>query len=179
MFMHKMQTWLPILFCLAMSIARASAADDKPVAENHLAPVERFVGGEWTTDGKWSSGDELHARMVCEWGVGKKIIRTKTYVRNGAEEYQRYESIIAWHADKKSLVEFSFAFDGAISEIVIDSKEADTLNLGFTPYHADKPSNVRQIMQFKDKDTFTWKVLLKSDDGWQQIIESTWIRKSK
>jgi hypothetical protein len=168
--------WRVLALTAALIPMGVAGADDKPAAENKLAALERFVG-EWEVDGKWSDGNSLHARGVYEWGLGKTILKAKTFVRDGDKEYQRYESVLAWHPEKKGLYEISFAFDGAISEYLIESKDADTLHFGWEPFHADKPSKVRQVIKFVDKDHFRWTVTLKDGDEWKQLIEATWKRK--
>jgi hypothetical protein len=151
---------------------------DKPEIDSHLAVLDRFVG-EWTVDGKWSNGESLHARGVYEWGLGKKILKAKTFVMDGANEYQRYESILAWHPEKKSLFEISFAFDGGLTEVLIETKDKDTLQIGWTPYTEGKPSKVRQTIRFLDNDRFQWIVLLKDGEEWKQIMDATWKRKQE
>jgi hypothetical protein len=158
-------------------IANSSWADDKNSA-NHLAPLERF-SGEWTVQGKWSSGDELQARNVYEWGLGNKIMTAKTYVKSDKGEYQRYEGVMAWHPKKKSLFIISFAYDGNLTENVIELKGDDTLLIGFVPFHDGEPSKVRQTIQFKDNDHFTWKVELQVENEWKELINATWVRKAK
>jgi len=167
-----------VLGILIFGAGNSILADDKTpaAAANHLAPLERFAG-EWTVHGKWSSGEELHARNVYEWGLGNKILRAKTFVMSDKGEYQRYDAVMAWHPKKKSLFIISFSFDGAMSENIIEPKDADTLQIGFTPFQEGEPSKVRQTIQFKDKDHFTWQVLLKGDTDWQEIINATWERK--
>jgi hypothetical protein len=162
---------LTILAC-----AGTLPADDRPANDNKLAALERFAG-EWTVEGKWSSGDQLHARAAYEWGLGKRIMKAQTFVMNGDKEYQRYEGILAWHPEKKSLYEISFAFDGAISEYLIDAKDKDTLQIGWTPIVEGKPSRVRQTLRFLDKDQFQWVVEMKNGEEWQQLIDATWKRK--
>jgi len=151
------------------------AADDKPAADP-LAPLARFVG-EWAVDGKWSGGEPLRARMVCEWGLGKKILKTKTFVQGGDKEDQRYEAVMAWHPEKKCLYEVSFAFDGSISEYRLDAKDRDTLHVGFEPVPGGKAANVRQVLRFPDDDNFQWTVMVKQGDEWKQIMDATWKRK--
>src|SRR5262249_12462807 len=99
--------------------------------------------------------------------------------RNGDKEYQRYEGVMTWHSEKKSLYEISFSFDGSISEYLIDSKDKDTLQIGYTPNKEGTAPKVRQTIQFKDKDSFVWTVLLRDGDNWQTIMEGTWKRKEK
>jgi hypothetical protein len=121
--------------------------------------------------------------QVYEWGLGKKIIRAHTFVMNGRTEYQRYESIMAWHPRKKCLYEISFTYNGDISEHVIDVVGAETLHIGFTPFETDtaasskpSPASVRQVLKFIDADHMTWTVTMKQGGEWKQLIQATWAR---
>jgi len=177
----RIAIWAIVAFCLTGISFHPIAAEDKRLVTaetDHLAPLERFIG-HWAVDGKWSDGNELHARTVYEWGVGKKIITAKTFVKDKDKEYQRYEGVLAWHPKKKSLYEISFSCEGAISEVIVENKDKDTLLIGYTPFENDQPSNVRQSLHFKDKDTFTWTVLLKDGDEWKKLIEADWKRQAK
>jgi hypothetical protein len=155
----------------------SAQADDKASPPNQLAPLERFVG-EWTVNGKWSSGDELHARNIYAWGLGNKIMTAKTFVQFEKGEYQRYEGVMAWHPNKKNLFIISFAYDGNMTENIVETKEDDTILIGFVPFHQGEPSKVRQTIKFKDKDHFTWKVELQGKGSWQELIDATWVRKT-
>ena len=137
---------LALLLAAGRSPAEEKTTDDAP-----LKPLERFVG-EWTMEGKWSNGQALHARSIYTWGLGKKILKAQTFVMDGQREYQRYEGVLAWHPEKKSLFEISFAFDGSLSEVLIESKDRDTLLIGWQPFHPDRPSKVRQTLKFLDQD---------------------------
>jgi hypothetical protein len=160
-----------VLLTIALPFrAGGQGADDK------LAPLARFAG-EWEVDGKWSDGSSLHARSVYTWSLGKKIMTAKTFVRNGDKEYQRYEGVLSWHPQKKSLFQISFSYDGSITETLIESKDANTLHIGFVPFTPGKPSPVRQVLRFLDNDRFQWTVSLKDGDGWKQLIHATWKRK--
>jgi hypothetical protein len=160
-----MKNMCQVLVALTISVNAAHGiAGDAPPGGNELAALDRFAGA-WTIEGKWSDGTPLHARSVYEWGLGKKIMRAQTFVKDGDPEYQRYESVLAWHPEKKSLYEITFAYDGAINEVLIESKDKDTLQIGWTPVRADKPSPVRQVIQFVGQDSFQWT--------------ATWKRQSK
>ena len=161
---------------VAFLLPALAPGDDTSAAKNDpLEPLTRFIG-ELQVEGQWSSGDKLQARGVYEWGLGKKILKARTFVGTGDKEYQRYESIMTWHPKKKCLYEITFAYDCNISEVVIEPKDRDTLLIGYTPFHADQPQNVRQVLKFKDNDHFVWTVLLKQGEEWKQIIEATWER---
>jgi hypothetical protein len=161
-----------------LALGGSLRADDKPAARDKLAALERFAG-EWQVDGKWADGQSLHARTVYEWGLNKKILKARTFVRDGKKEYQRYEAVLAWHPEKKSLYQISFAFDGAINENLIETRDKDTLHIGYMPYAANKPSKVRQVIKFLDKDRFQWTVSIQDGKGWKQLIDATWKRKPK
>ena len=161
-----------IIVMPALSTGDDAAAEKK----DPLAPLARFAG-EWQVDGNWAGGEALHARGVYEWGLGKKILKAKTFVMNGDKEYQRYESVMAWHPKKKCLYEITFDYKGNINEVVMEPKDEDTLHIGYTPFHADEPQKVRQILKFKDNDHFVWTVNVKEGDEWKQVIEATWVRK--
>jgi hypothetical protein len=164
---------LAILFC---GDAFGQTGDKKPAKDDPMAALAPFVG-EWTIDAKWATGEKLKARGVYEWGLGKKILISKTFVMNGDKEYQRYEGIMAWHPVKKSLYFISFAYDGAITETIMEAKEKDTIHLGYTPFEEGKPSLLRQTLRFTDNDHFVWTAQLKQGDNWKQLIEGTWVRK--
>jgi hypothetical protein len=169
--------YLGVAALALLTTAVPLSADDKK-DDDKLAPLARFAG-EWTVEGKWADGNSLHARSVYEWGLGKKIMTAKTFVMNGEKEYQRYEGVLAWRPEKKSLYEISFAFDGAISEYLIESKDKDTLLIGWKPYTEGKESKVRQTIRFLDRDQFQWVVELKNGEEWKQLIDATWKRKAK
>lgn len=153
-------------------------SDSSKEPAGDVAALERFVG-TWEVDGKWSSGEPLHARGVYEWGLGKKIMTAKTFVKDADREYQRYESIMAWNPEKKSLYEITFAYDGSITEVLIDCKGPDTFQIGFTPFNPAKPGRVRQVLRFLDNDRFQWTVTLNEGDKWNQLIDATWKRVKK
>jgi hypothetical protein len=85
--------------------------------------------------------------------------------------------VFGWDPKRKRLFEISFAFNGELSEHVIEPAENDTLKIGWTPFNADESANVRQTLQFKDRDTFVWTVWIKNKGDWQRIMQGTWRRK--
>ena len=156
------------------------------------AAFARFIG-EWKFDGHWESGEELHARSVCEWGLNHKHIRGRTYVQRAPDdqhanglhpaekEYQRYETLFSWHDGKKSLVCYTFAYDGGIREERIETSDGKVFHFGLTAWDDATPSNLHQTIEFTDDDTYLWTVEMKSPgkDGageWQRLIKGTWKR---
>jgi len=177
--MKRLMGQLVVGIFVVITADGVSAQDKaKSTETNQLAPLSRFIG-EWTIEGKWSSGEELRARNVYESGLGNRIIKSKTFVKTDKGEYQRYDAVMAWHPKKKQLFIISFAYDGGMTENVIEPKGDDTVLIGFVPFQEAEPSKVRQTIQFKDNDHFTWRVEMQGDGGWQELINATWVRKSK
>ena len=161
------------LTLVVLSSSRVTRAQEK--GSDRLAPLARFAGA-WTLDAKWADGTPLRARAVYEWGLGGKIMRARTFIINGTDERQRYEDVIAWDPRRESIVDVSFSVDGAINEMLVESKDEHTLLFGWKPYHEGKPGRVRQTITFDDKDRFVWIVELNTEGEWKQIMEGTWVR---
>jgi hypothetical protein len=174
-------TWLVGMVILTSGVA-ARGADSTATRQDHMVALAKF-DGEWRVNGQWANGENLEARTVYEWGLGKKIMKAHTFVKNGSSEYQRYESIMAWHPRKKCLYEISFTYNGEISEHVIDVVDGETLHIDFTPFEQDTASatklsraNVRQVLKFIDADHMTWTVTMRKGEEWKQMIQATWVR---
>jgi hypothetical protein len=86
---------------------------------------------------------------------------------------------MAWHPEKKCLYQVSFAFDGAVTETLVEAKDKDTLHVGWAPLPGGKESKVRQTIHFLDNDRFQWTVAIQTGDNWMPIIDATWKRKGK
>ncbi len=101
--MKRLMGQLVVGIFVVITADGVSAQDKaKSTETNQLAPLSRFIG-EWTIEGKWSSGEELRARNVYESGLGNRIIKSKTFVKTDKGEYQRYDAVMAWHPKKKQL----------------------------------------------------------------------------
>jgi hypothetical protein len=166
---------LATILTLLVTACTGSADDKASAGAAKMNPLARFAG-EWKIDGKWASGEDLHARSVYQWSLAKRILTAKTFVMKDGSEYQRYEGVMAWHPKKKSLYEVSFAFDGTIHETLIEKVDDNTLHIGYVPFNADEQSKVRQVLKFEDDDNFNWKVEIQADGKWQQIMDATWHR---
>ncbi len=172
----KIYRLLLVLIVLSAGPLGARCAETSAKGTKPMAPLERFVGGQWVVDGRWDAGEPLHARSIYEWGVNQKMIKARTYVRNGSTEYQRYEAVFGWDPKRKHLFETSFAFDGDVSNQVIEVADNDTLKIGWTPFSADDLPKVRQTLHFTSADSFVWTVWVKQKGDWKRIIEATWRR---
>ncbi|MBE7558692.1 hypothetical protein HS125_07000 [bacterium] len=168
-----------LLLLLAASSVPSLSATEPPAGADPAAwaLLEKWAGSEWVLDASWSSGEPLRARCVYTWGLGGKFLACKTFVSTGTSEYQRYETVIAWHPDKKSLVSIDMAFNGHLSETVMELVDKDTLRQGYVDYVPGHASPTRQEISFLDDDHHTWRVWVKSRSGeWTQIMDGVWRR---
>ncbi len=153
------------------------------VAETHLdsalAPLVRFLGGQWEVHGTWSTGEPLHARTIYEIGVGGKFIRARTYaLRSDGTEYQRYESILGWNADAASLTFTSYTYNGSVTEGTITPTDADTLSYEWTKGSPSASGTIGQTIEFLSNDEARWIAWLEAEEGKQQLLDATWKRTS-
>lgn len=147
--------------------------------ESHLAPLERFLGGQWEVHGTWSSGEPLHARTVYELGVGGRFIQAKTYVLRGdGTEYQRYETLYGWNASDEAMAFTSYAYDGSITEGTIIPTDADTFSFVVTRVSPSASDTIGQTIEFLSDDEARWKVWLETAEGKRQLLDASWTRTS-
>jgi hypothetical protein len=160
----------------APAAAAASAADGAASATpGALQPLLPFLGAEWRIKATWSNGTPLEARSTYEWGLAKKFIVARTYVkRPDGTEYQRYESL---YADKDGeLVMYGFTYAGTVnvSTMLVDGKTFGNI---WTAKNADgKDTKFKQTVELVDNNHFRWQVWHEKDGQWSQMMDGTWER---
>lgn len=147
--------------------------------DSHLAPLKRFLGGQWEVRGTWSSGEPLHARTIYELGVGGRFIQARTYaVQDDGTEYQRYETLYGWNTGNETLTYTRYAADGNIAEGTITSTDADTLSYRGAKGSPSASGTIGQTIEFLSNDEARWIVWLETVEAKQQLIDATWNRTS-
>lgn len=175
-----------ILFALAclmlLVVARGDASTTTAPAVTiapELAPLSRFVGGQWVTNSPWADGRPLHARQVCTWALNGRFVNIETFVTKAdGSEYQRYWSIYFWDAANQQIAYHEYTYDGSVASGPVVVKDDNTLEFP-TPNAADGiKSEVRQSVTFTDNDTMQWHVLMKDEAGqWKTLMDGVWKRK--
>lgn len=117
---------------LALGLAAGAPAQENDPRE----PLARLAGKGWRAEGTRFHGARFAPVVTYEWGVNRKIMHSKSFAVNGEEKTLAYETVYAWHPQKKSLVSYSFGRDGTILDSVIESK-GDTLEFNFLAYGTD------------------------------------------
>jgi hypothetical protein len=154
-----------LLFC----IAHRAAAEDKPT--NLLEPFGRLVGGEWIGEGKHGGDSDFRTRVVYEWGINHKLLKARSYLRQNGAEKLVYESVFAWHPQKKTVIFMSFAADGHIFDGTMEAK-GDAFDGLWNAYAEGRTATYRQTLRMLDADTMSWTVYAKKGDAWEKVIDS-------
>ncbi len=180
--MSRQWSWAGVLLVTSAFAIPATRAAEPPAGADPAAwaLLERWADSEWVIDATWVDGSPLHARCEYRWGLNRKFLVCKTFVSAGTGEYQRYESIMAWHPEKKSLVSVDLAYNGQFSETVVELVDKHTLRQGYTDYIPGHASPARQEISFVDNDRHTWKVWVKDGSGeWSTIMDGMFVRRGK
>lgn len=161
------------LAVLALSLAGLGAAPD---AATEVKKFEPFVG-EWTINANWSAGNALVAHNINQWTLNGTHLAGQTWVGEGAEKYQRYQTMFSYDARHECLITTSYAVDGAITTYRVEpSEDGKVFKIGFAPVKDDELPKVRQTIVFKSADEYQWVVELNQNGSWSQIMDGVWKR---
>jgi len=157
---------LPALFGLTFLAPSASALADgtKSAADDPLAPFGRFVGGAWESEG------DFHVRVAYEWGLGKKLLKIKSFLFQKGKDEPRlvYESVVYFHPEKRQVVFQSVSVEGGLFDGVMTPR-GNTYESIFTSYKGAEKTEFRQTIEFLDDDHVIWKVFGKDGTGWKLL----------
>jgi uncharacterized protein YndB with AHSA1/START domain len=156
--------------------SKTTAADVATSTE--LAPLSRFVGGQWVINSPWADGRPLHARKIWSWALNGRFLTTETFVtKPDGSEFQRYWVVYYWDAKSKQIAYHEYTYDGGITSGTVIVKDDDTLEYP-TPNAADGiKSDVSQSVRFTDNGTLQWHVSIKDDAGQSKtLMNGEWKR---
>lgn len=146
------------------------AAQAKSESAAHpLAPLAHLVGGQWRGQITLIDGTVIRARHIYEWGLGGKIIKSKTYGALGdGPEALVYEGLFAWHPEKKAIAFQEVAAYGGTNEGTIEP-EGNALHYFWTQYSSSGATVYKETLLFPDNDHYTSEAHKKTDDGWEKF----------
>jgi hypothetical protein len=157
---------LAVLAGCLLSTVRA----DDTTASNPLDDLAPFVGGSWVGKGKHGT-DDFRTRVVYEWGLNRRLVKAKSYLKTDKGEQLVYESVFTYHPGKKKVVFLSVAADGHIFDGTL-RKDGDAYESQFDSLSQDKTATYRQTIRFVDKDHTEWQVYAKKGNDWVKVIDS-------
>jgi hypothetical protein len=153
----------------ASAWASLSIAEESPI--DALAPLI----GQWHIDARWMpSGQPLKARVVFEWGPGKKFVISRTFItREGSEEYERYHEVFGVVDGK--LVDHLFDYEGNIHTREFQS-DGKLLKSEWKVEKSTEPTSIRQELEISAPDKLQWRIWLTRDGKTEQIMDGTWVK---
>lgn len=166
---------LPPLPAPAQSEPPAKAAAAPP---NPLEPLGHLVGGEWHGKLELVDGAVIRARHVFEWGLGRRILKSKTYgaVGDGPEQLV-YEGVYGWHPEKKAIVFREFSAFNSVNEGTV-TPEGNALHYAWAEHSSKGVTEYRETLRFPDTDHYVSEGDRKTGDGWEKCVESAFRREA-
>lgn len=162
---------MKLLVLAGLAFVCLGAAAEPNIDVKQFAP---FVG-EWTIRGAWADGTPLVAHNINSWTLNGSHLAGQTWIGEGAQKHQRYQSMFSYDAKHDCLVTYSFAVDGAVSAYRAETEDGKTFKFGFAPI-AHEETTVRQTITFTSADEYRWVVEIKNGETWSQIMDGVWKR---
>jgi uncharacterized protein YndB with AHSA1/START domain len=155
-----------------------AAAQANPAAvADPLAPLARLVGGQWRGEIKLLDGAVIRARHVFEWGLGGKILKSKTYgAFSDRPEQLVYEGLFAWHPEKKKITFQEVAAYGGTNEGTIEP-EGNALHYHWTQSSSSGATIFKETLIFPDNDHYTSEAYKQTENGWEKFTLSSSFRR--
>jgi len=159
---------LALLLAAPLWMAAQEGDEPQPKAEKSpavdpLALAGKAVGGEWVDEKGIKDPSAPHGRFISTWGMGKKIVYSKTYWVKDRKPVQIYEGASYWHPSRKLVVYFEIPAAGGLYEGEVEEKDGvsiarfkDITDKGVVEYE--------QRGKYLDDDTMESGVYVKKGD---------------
>lgn len=164
---------LTVLAVAALPIFMTAQEGEKPApAGEAVAPADadkaflelagKAVGGEWVDEKGVKDPSAPHGRFTTEWGIGKKLLNSRTYWVTARKAAQIYEGSSYWHPEKKCGAFFSVGAAGQLHDGTIEDKDGLS-TYRFRLSSAKGVSDWEQHTKYLDADTMESTVYTKKD----------------
>jgi hypothetical protein len=138
--------------------------------ENPLAPFARLVGGTWQME------DSYH---TFEWGVGGKMVNTRSYFTVEGKRVLVSEGSWFWHPGRQEIKGHMAAIEMGIDLFSYTTRfEGNKMVSDLTSYGPDgQASHYQEEFTFTGENTYEWVLYAKKDGGLQQVMKGLFTRK--
>ena len=135
-----------------------------------LAPFEPLIGGTWHAENSYQR---------FEWGVGKKMVLTKSYFL--VESGQKLVSEGAWfyHPGRKEIKGHMAAIEMKIDLFTYTTRfEGSKMVSDLTVYLEDGGKQAYlETFDFTGEDRYDWVLFEKTEEGLKESMKATFTRK--
>lgn len=120
---------LAALFVIALlTISAGTPAEGQRVQANPLEPFAKMIGGIWVSEDAVKDPDSTYVKTRADWGVNKRVIRSRVWQVTGRNERLIMEGGIYWHPGRKEAVMWAVDEGGAVMEGVYSVEEGVMLS---------------------------------------------------
>ena len=168
---------MKIIFTLSLILLGLQCHAQSPKEEAYRVLGE-LVGGVWTYEGKWSSGESFKQEIKFYWGLDQHIIKLQTYgvINQDTKAYGlRNEGIRAWDASlgKMKFIEFD-VFGGVTEGYCVF--EADQFHYEYQYEVEGQMHTFRDTWRKIDNDSYEFSVKMKIEEGWKTYTTNVYKR---
>lgn len=150
--------------------ASSQEVEPEQTAVDPLAPFERFVGGQWHLEGSYQE---------FEWGVGRRVVRSRGYFLEDGKPKLVAEGIWFWHPGEKRIKGIFAAIDMPVVFFDYTTRfEGSKMVSDLRSYGAKgTESTYVETWDFKDDTHFVWKLMKQTPEGLREEMGGTYTRK--
>ncbi|MEH0156869.1 hypothetical protein V6R21_22260 [Limibacter armeniacum] len=132
-----------------------------------LQAFHNLMDGKWVTEGKWENGTPFKQEMTFEWGLGKTLVKVKTFGITNMETKSfglRNEGIRTWSKTDSTIRFWEFDVFGGITEGVclVEGKDIHY------EYEYGK-ERLRESWVYKDLNTYQYRIGVYKKGKWQKV----------
>ncbi len=159
------------VICLILGfLTPPSAVGAQATADsNPLAPFARLMGGEW-----YLGDDSYHA---FEWGVGKKIVHSKSYfVVNGSPTLVS-EGVWFWHPGNEAIEGYATAVQMPVEFFEYETRFIGDTLISDVMSYGPQGGAYRETWEFLDENRYVWTLYAKKGEGLERAMGGTYVRR--
>ncbi len=172
--MHRTHLGKLLVLILVLAMAGKTVADDAPFAGTPLAPLAAFIGN-WEINTTWADGTSLWSRNEFTVGLGGRFLEARTFAKDGdGDVYERYRTVYGVDPDTGELISYGFTNDGSVT--IVDNMTVEEDGPALTSEWSGNGTTIRQTVRFTSADEYNWKVWMRGDDDWTEIMNANWQR---
>lgn len=150
-------------FIVAPGVAQQSSTDNA----NPLAGFERLIGG------RWDAGDSRH---VFEWGVGRQVVRSRSYFVTDGRERLVSEGMWYWHPEDCVIRGTVVAVEMPVFLFEMETRfVGDTLVSELVTY-GEQGGKYREQWVFSGDTTYEWTLFNTANAGAQAVMRGKYHR---
>lgn len=139
-------------------------------ADNPLAPFERLIGGQWQLDDSY---------QTFEWGVGQKMLHTKSYFVQDGQPALVSEGSWFWHPGHEAIKGHHAAVAMGIDLFTYTTHFEGERMVNTLKTYAEDGSATKylEIWEFTGPNSYEWSLYPEAGESEEKVMGGTFTRK--